>query len=82
MGIELEFFSKAEAETFRFGLYRARNVDRELNREIYPPGEDLHGKSVWDSLCARISKAERGTWLVTITPADLAAPRPKSITIL
>lgn len=81
-GIEFEFYYRKEAESFRFGLYRARNVDRELNKEIYPPGEELHGKSLWDSLTIKIAKSARDTWLVTVIPTDLAAPRPKAITLL
>lgn len=81
-GLEVEFLTKKEAEIFRFGLYRARNVDRTLNKEIYPEGDPLHGRSVWDALVLKIIPNSRGTTSVMILPVSLAAPRPKSITLL
>jgi len=81
-GIEVEFLTKKEAEAFRFGLYRARNVDRVLNREIYPEGDELHGRSAWDHLLLKLVTTSRGSHSVLILPSVLAAPRPKSVSPL
>jgi hypothetical protein len=57
-GARVELKSHDEANNFRMRLNAARTVMRENNREVYPPGDQMHGRSVFDGLVFRIKRVE------------------------
>jgi len=63
-GIRIKCASYEDAMHFRLRLHKARKIDRKDNLEVYPPGDIMHGKSVYDSLIMRIRMSvDNSAWL-------------------
>ena len=70
-GIRIKFKDYAEAHTFRSRLHYARQIDRRDNLQIYDESDQLYGRSVYDTLVARIKEDTEGAWWVYIQHAQL-----------
>lgn len=56
-GLQLLYPTVKTATKVRHDMNRARVIDRELNRQVYPnPSDPMHGKSAFDVLVIRLVK--------------------------
>ncbi len=62
-GIRLSFPTLNYATHYRMRLNQARSIDRSENLDLYPEGEPLHGRSVYDGLTTSIVKDDTTWWL-------------------
>jgi hypothetical protein len=62
-GIKVKFSTGEDAWHFRIRLHTARKIDRLDNKDIYEPGQPMHGRSVYDQLTMRIRKSSDHAWL-------------------
>jgi len=72
-GIRVPFDDYGDARRAQLRLHKARQKDRVTNLEIYEPGEDLYGKSIYDGLICRIKRADNKVW-VYIEHSTAGAP--------
>ena len=57
-GVQLRFADEKTAMTFRGRVHTLRYLDRKENKRIYPEGDPMHGRSVYDPLM--VKKKEDG----------------------
>lgn len=50
IGVRVNFGEMNEAWSFRSRLHKARRINREENEQVYEPGHELHGRSIYDRL--------------------------------
>jgi hypothetical protein len=62
-GIKVKFDSYDDAFNFRFRIHSARRIDRNENKQMYPEGHPMHGRSVYDQITCRIRRFDGGAWL-------------------
>lgn len=53
-GLKLTFDSPGQAVYFRQRAYRYRNLLQKENRQVYPLGDPMHGRSPYDGFVIRI----------------------------
>ena len=71
-GIRQGFPSSGLARHQVSRLNRARNNQREQNREIYPPDHPSHGTSPYDTLVIRTPRKVDGKWYIHIEPRTVS----------
>lgn len=54
LGIRIPVRDIDAATTFRMRMHQARKIDREDNKDAYPDGHPMHGRSPFDRLAIRI----------------------------
>lgn len=64
-GIRVQVPDLGAGNNLRLRLHQARKLDREDNKETYPEGHKLHGRSIYDPLVNRL-KEIRGKWWLYI----------------
>lgn len=52
----------------RTRMHYFRKLDREANEATYPPGDPMHGSSIYDPYVVRILPDEDGQWWVYVEP--------------
>jgi hypothetical protein len=62
-GIRIKFATQEEAWHFRIRLHTARRIDRVDNKDLFPQGHPMHGRSAYDPLTMRIRERADGIWL-------------------
>lgn len=61
-GIRVKFASYEDAYHFRLRVHTARKIDRVDNMEIYQPGDQMFGRSVYDGLTMKIKRLNGKDW--------------------
>lgn len=65
VGIRIRVASEAAAIHLRMRLHKARQLDRERNREIYTdPAHPMHYGTIFDQLFVQLAEDPRGWWVV------------------
>lgn len=62
-GLRLHTKSNDDATFIRMRMHMARKLDREHNKEIYPPEDPKYGVSPYDQLILRIRQHAGEVWL-------------------
>ena len=62
-GWTVTFAERGSATAFRLRCYTARMRELKRNIKLYPEGEHMHGRTVWDQLIFLI-KEDKGGWQV------------------
>ena len=70
-GLRIGFAAHGDAHHFRLRLHKARAIDRAENKLMYDEGHQLYGKSIYDSLVARIGQEQKKWWLY-VKPVNIA----------
>lgn len=63
-GVRTWIGTREAANTYRLKLNMARQLDRSLNKDVYPEGHRLHGGSEYDELVFVIREDTEGEWWV------------------
>ena len=72
-GIRAKFSDPGSANNFRMRLHKARQLDRDANREIYPEGHKLHGRSIYDQIFTTIRQDGKGKFLLNLERRTIEA---------
>ena len=67
--LRVKFDDRDIAMNFRFRIYKARSIDREDNKSVYPPDHPSYGLSPYDALNVRIVEEDEH-WYVYLTTRD------------
>jgi len=71
-GCKISLSTYGKAINFRQRLFALRVLDRARNKEVYPVGEALHGKSPYDRISISSPKEEpNGEWTLILTPSNV-----------
>mgnify|MGYP001604604296 CR=1 FL=1 len=62
-GIRVQVDDFGAGNNYRLRLHQARAIDRKDNRETFPEGHKLHGRSVYDQLVVRIKEIKGKWWM-------------------
>lgn len=77
-GLILTYGTYGAAYQARHSMYRARLVDREMNKRALGSDEPLHNRSYYDQLIIRLRKLPDGTAELHIEKQDSPSLRPIS----
>lgn len=66
-GWRARFEERGSAVSFRMRCYTARRRELAFNIKLYPEGEMMHGKTVWDGLVFLLREAKGGWEVVAST---------------
>lgn len=85
-GIRIRFPDFGAAMNYRVRLHTARAIDRKDNKEIYPDGEKLHGRSIYDPIRCVVKNLD-GTFYLYLEKMDganlevesLDEPEPEAV---
>jgi len=67
-GLSFEFPTAGEAHYYYMRLQNIRGKERKQNREVYPQGDPMHGKSSFEDLVIQHTK---GTTTVTLAKGQM-----------
>ena len=62
-GIRIPFDDFGDARALQLRLHKARSQDRRMSLEVYEPGDDLYGRSLYDVLICRVKRADDRVWV-------------------
>ena len=65
-GVRIFCETRGNAVNKRQQCYRAREVDRQENKKIYPPDDPMYKRSIYDALIFIPRIAEDGSWFLYI----------------
>jgi hypothetical protein len=60
--------TESAAIQMRTRMHYFRKLDREANQTTYPPGDPMHGQSIYDEYVVQIKDDSEGEWWLYITP--------------
>ena len=74
--------SYGQNKYFSMRMHQARAIDRQDNKELFPPGDPLYGRSIYDALIVQLKEDAEGKWWVYVSHTEINQSEIESLSEL